>query len=68
MVRVPGSSGDSVFHRESTEEDVKVKLEPGIEASAEDGSPLTLLDEEGSADRPSAGRSSVDVKEEWSWK
>jgi hypothetical protein len=64
IVRMPGSSGDSVVHRESTEEDVKVKLEPGIEASAEDGSPLTLLEEEGSTDRPSARRSSVDVKEE----
>ncbi|OWY97413.1 LOW QUALITY PROTEIN: hypothetical protein PHMEG_00032059 [Phytophthora megakarya] len=36
MVRVPGSSGDSQgFHRESDEDATKIKLEPGIEASAE---------------------------------
>uniref|UniRef100_A0AAV1UDP0 Uncharacterized protein n=1 Tax=Peronospora matthiolae TaxID=2874970 RepID=A0AAV1UDP0_9STRA len=41
MVRVPGSSGDTGFHRESRDEDVKIKTEPGIGASAEYGSPQT---------------------------
>ena len=41
MVRVPGSSGDSGFHRESLGEDVHIKVEPGIEVSTEVGSPLT---------------------------
>ena len=39
MVRVPGSSGDSGFHRESLSEDEKVKVEPGIEAYESEGSP-----------------------------
>jgi hypothetical protein len=63
MVRVPGSSGDSGFHRESTE-DVKIKAEPGLKTSAEDGSPQTSLKEEGSTDRQSFGRNSDDVKKE----
>jgi hypothetical protein len=63
MVRVPGSSGDSGFHRESTE-DVKIKAESGLKTSAEDGSPQTSLKEEGSTDRQSFGRSSDDVKKE----
>uniref|UniRef100_H3H647 Retrotransposon gag domain-containing protein n=1 Tax=Phytophthora ramorum TaxID=164328 RepID=H3H647_PHYRM len=67
MVRVPGSSGDSQgFHRESTEEDVKIKMEPGNESSTEEGSPPTALKAPGSTDRESAGRSSDDVKEEGS--
>ncbi|KAL4157710.1 hypothetical protein PRNP1_003495 [Phytophthora ramorum] len=67
MVRVPGSSGDSQgFHRESTEEDVKIKTEPGNESSTEDGSPPTALKAPGSSDRESAGRSSDDVMEEGS--
>ena len=33
MVLVPGSSGDSRFHRESLSEDVKIKTEPGMETS-----------------------------------
>ena len=41
MVRVPISSGGSGFHRESCNEDVKIKTEPGIEAPVEDGSPQT---------------------------
>ncbi|POM73861.1 Reverse transcriptase [Phytophthora palmivora] len=37
MVRVPGSSGDSQgFHRASDEDATKIKLEPGIEALAEE--------------------------------
>uniref|UniRef100_H3H8D9 Uncharacterized protein n=1 Tax=Phytophthora ramorum TaxID=164328 RepID=H3H8D9_PHYRM len=67
MVRVPGSFGDSQgFHRESTEEDVKIKTEPGDETSTEDGSPPTALKVPGSSDRKSAGRSSDDVIEEGS--
>lgn len=61
MVRVPGSSGDSGFHRESTE-DVKIKEEPGKEASAERGSPPTLKNKEGSTDQESARRSFIDDK------
>ncbi|OWY96377.1 LOW QUALITY PROTEIN: hypothetical protein PHMEG_00033366 [Phytophthora megakarya] len=46
MARVPGSSGDSQgFHRESDEDATKIKLKPGIEASAEGVSPQTLLSE-----------------------
>uniref|UniRef100_A0AAV1TNQ8 Uncharacterized protein n=1 Tax=Peronospora matthiolae TaxID=2874970 RepID=A0AAV1TNQ8_9STRA len=37
MVRVPGSSGDSGFHRESLSEDEKVKIEPDMEAYEEEG-------------------------------
>uniref|UniRef100_H3H6Y7 Uncharacterized protein n=1 Tax=Phytophthora ramorum TaxID=164328 RepID=H3H6Y7_PHYRM len=67
MVRVPGSSGDSQgFHRESTEEDVKIKMEPGNESSTEEESPPTALKAPRSTDRESAGRSSDDVKEEGS--
>ncbi|KAG3076424.1 hypothetical protein PI125_g21508 [Phytophthora idaei] len=61
MVRVPGSLGDSGFHRES-QEDVQVKIEPGEEASSEVGSTTTQLNETRSADRRSAGRNSVDVR------
>ncbi|KAE8954242.1 hypothetical protein PR001_g32575 [Phytophthora rubi] len=65
MVRVPGSSGDSGFHRESTDqEETKVKAEPEIEASTEGESPSTPLNEAGFADRQSTGRSSDDVKKE----
>ncbi|KAE9278711.1 hypothetical protein PF008_g28549 [Phytophthora fragariae] len=59
MVRVPGSLGDSGFHRESAE-DVQVKKEPGEEASSERGSTKTLLNETRSADRHISGRNSVD--------
>ncbi|ETP28108.1 hypothetical protein F442_22608, partial [Phytophthora nicotianae P10297] len=65
MVRVPGSSGDSGYHRESHEDkEVPIKLESGMEASSEAGSPTTLLNEEGSAELKSAGRSSADRNEE----
>ncbi|GMF62218.1 unnamed protein product [Phytophthora fragariaefolia] len=65
MVRVPGSSGDSGFHRESTnQEETKVTEEPEIEASTKGESPSTPLNEAGFADRQSAGRSSDDVKKE----
>ncbi|GMG16074.1 unnamed protein product [Phytophthora fragariaefolia] len=65
MVRVPGSSGDSGLHRESTnQEDTKVKAGPEIEASTEAESSSTPLNEAGFADRHSAGRSSDDVKKE----
>ncbi|EGZ14996.1 hypothetical protein PHYSODRAFT_333269 [Phytophthora sojae] len=58
MVRVPGSSGDSGFHRESQEE-VRVKKEQGDQASSESGSTTTLLNETRSTDRQSARRTSV---------
>ena len=45
MVRVPGSSGDSGFHRESLGEDVRIKIEPGIEESAKEITPRTREDE-----------------------
>ncbi|ETP05184.1 hypothetical protein F441_18166, partial [Phytophthora nicotianae CJ01A1] len=65
MVRVPGSSGDSGYHRESHEdEEVPIKLESGMEASSEAGSLTTLLNEEGPAELQSAGRSSADRNEE----
>ena len=41
MVRVFGSSGDLVFHRESLSEDVKNKTEPGMKASKANKSPQT---------------------------
>ncbi|GMF33489.1 unnamed protein product [Phytophthora fragariaefolia] len=67
MVRVPGSSGDSQgFHRESTEEDVKIKTGPANELSTEEGSPPTTWKTPGSSDRQSAGRSSDDENEEGS--
>ncbi|GMF41605.1 unnamed protein product [Phytophthora fragariaefolia] len=50
MVRVPRSSGDSGFHRESNQEDVEIKLEPGIDAPAMSGSPQTQLREGGSTE------------------
>ncbi|EGZ20270.1 hypothetical protein PHYSODRAFT_328401 [Phytophthora sojae] len=58
MVRVPGSSGGSGFHRESQEE-VRVKKEQGDQASSESGSTTTLLNETRSTDRQSARRISV---------
>ncbi|OWZ19509.1 hypothetical protein PHMEG_0006244 [Phytophthora megakarya] len=65
MMRVSGSSGDSQgFHRESDEDATKIKLEPGIEASAEGAWPQTLLSEAGYTQRLSAGRNSDDAKEE----
>ena len=39
MVRVPGSSGDSVFHRESPREDVSIKFGHGIEVLKAEISP-----------------------------
>ncbi|GMF45628.1 unnamed protein product [Phytophthora fragariaefolia] len=56
MVRVPGSSGDSQgFHRENTEEDVKIKTEPGNELSTKEESPPTTSKTPGSSDRQSDG-------------
>ncbi|KAG3068184.1 hypothetical protein PC121_g10313 [Phytophthora cactorum] len=65
MVRAPGYFGDSGFHRESQEkEEVPIMLEPRMDASSEAGSPTTLLNGAGSANRQSAGRSSADRNEE----
>ena len=61
MVRVPGSSGDSGFHRESLSEDVKIKIEPGMEASAEEGSPQTRGNKR-YPDHQSFGRGFDDIK------
>ncbi|OWZ06015.1 LOW QUALITY PROTEIN: hypothetical protein PHMEG_00021791 [Phytophthora megakarya] len=58
MVRVPGPSGDSGFHRESQEE-VQVKTEQGNEMSTDARSTTTSLKAR-SADRQSARRNSVD--------
>ncbi|OWY95759.1 hypothetical protein PHMEG_00034157 [Phytophthora megakarya] len=61
MVRVPGSSGDSEFHRESQAE-VQVKPEQGNEMSLDDRSTTTSLNAR-SADRQSGRRDSVDGSE-----
>ena len=52
MVRVPGSFGDLGFHLEPLRVDVKIKTEPGMEASEADGWTQTrefkgLLDHQG---------------------
>ncbi|KAE9277261.1 hypothetical protein PR003_g28838 [Phytophthora rubi] len=62
MVRVPGSSGDSGFHCESQEE-VKVKIEQGDQASSDLGSTTTTLNEARPVDRQSTGGNSIDGKE-----
>ena len=61
MVRVPGSSEASGFHRESTGEDVKIKQEPGIEVSATEGSTQTRRSTR-SSDHQSFGRGSDEMK------
>ena len=38
-MRVPGSSGDSVFHFDSLIKDVEIKIKSGMEASEAEGSP-----------------------------
>ncbi|GMF34499.1 unnamed protein product [Phytophthora fragariaefolia] len=58
MVRVPGSSVASGFHREFLE-DVQVKIEQGDQASSELGSTTTRLNEARSTDRKSARRTYV---------
>ncbi|OWY94580.1 Enzymatic Polyprotein, partial [Phytophthora megakarya] len=62
MVRMPGPSGNSGFHRES-QEDVQVKIEQGNEMSSDPVSTTTSLNA-GSADRQSARRNSVDGNED----
>uniref|UniRef100_A0AAV1UT68 Uncharacterized protein n=1 Tax=Peronospora matthiolae TaxID=2874970 RepID=A0AAV1UT68_9STRA len=61
MVRVPGPSEASGFHRESTGEDVKIKQEPGIEVSATKGSTQTRRSTR-SSDHQSFGRGSDEMK------
>ncbi|POM64989.1 Hypothetical protein PHPALM_19399 [Phytophthora palmivora] len=62
MVRVPGSVGDSGFHRES-QEDVQVKVEQGEQASSDLGSTMMPLNESRSGDQQSARRNSDDGRE-----
>ncbi|GMF43571.1 unnamed protein product [Phytophthora fragariaefolia] len=64
MVRVPGSLGDSEFHRESPQEDMQSEFGQGNEASTNIGSPTTTLNQHRSAERQSFGRSSTDGTEE----
>ena len=65
MVRVPGTSGDSGFPRESLGEDVNIIVEHGMEVSAAEGSPLTQENYR-SPDRQGTGRGLDDfvIKEE----
>ncbi|CAI5725209.1 unnamed protein product [Peronospora effusa] len=69
MVRVPGSSGDAGFYRESHEEEKKtVKIDqdrPRTTKTLEIGSPV-IKKEEGSEDLQSSGRSTaIEVKVEY---
>ena len=61
MVRVPGPSSGSGFHRESRSEKVKIKAETGIEAPAK-GELLHTRDNEGSPGRQSLRRDFDDKK------
>ena len=65
MASLPGSSGDSAVHRESLEEDVKIKTEPGIKSSESEGSPQKR-EMKGSSGYQSFGRVSdnKEMKEE----
>uniref|UniRef100_M4BPT6 Uncharacterized protein n=1 Tax=Hyaloperonospora arabidopsidis (strain Emoy2) TaxID=559515 RepID=M4BPT6_HYAAE len=63
MVRMPGSSGHSVFHCTSLGEDVKIKTEYEIEASAEERSPQTY-EYNVYSDRQSFGRDFDKKKQE----
>ncbi|OWZ14379.1 hypothetical protein PHMEG_00012152 [Phytophthora megakarya] len=51
------------FHRKADDDDTKIKLKPGIEASAEGVSLQTLVSEAGYTQSSSAGRSSDNAKE-----
>ncbi|GMG16283.1 unnamed protein product [Phytophthora fragariaefolia] len=64
MVRVPGSLGDSGFHRESPQQDAQSEFGQGKEASTDIGSPTMPLNQDRSAERQSFGRSSTDGTEE----
>ncbi|POM61699.1 hypothetical protein PHPALM_29252 [Phytophthora palmivora] len=63
MVRVPGSVGDSGFHRES-QEDVQVKVEQGEQASSDLGLTMMPLNESRSTDQQSVRRISADGRED----
>ena len=52
---MPGSSDDSRYHRESLGEDATVKIEPGLEVSAKEGS-LQTQEKKGSLDHQCFGR------------
>ncbi|OWY98665.1 hypothetical protein PHMEG_00030515 [Phytophthora megakarya] len=62
MVRVPGSSGDSGFHRES-QEDVKIKEEYREEVPTNAGSTEASLNTARSTDQRSLERISADRHE-----
>ncbi|GMF58988.1 unnamed protein product [Phytophthora fragariaefolia] len=64
MVRVPGTLGDSGFHRESPQEDTQSEFGQGNEASTDIESSTTPLNQDRSAERQSSGRSSTDGTEE----
>ena len=63
MVRVPGSSEDAGFHRESQdEEDVLVKVEQKTEEALKDRPPVKHEHiTKGSKDRPDLGRGPVNM-------
>ncbi|POM60971.1 LOW QUALITY PROTEIN: hypothetical protein PHPALM_30088 [Phytophthora palmivora] len=63
MVRVPGSVGDSGFHRES-QEDVHGKVEQGKQASSDLGTTMMPLNESRTADQQSVRRNSADGRED----
>ena len=65
MVRVPGSSEDAGFYRESQDDkDVHVKKEHKTEESREDRSPVTQEEtNKGSKHRPGLGRGPVNMVE-----
>ncbi|GMG17641.1 unnamed protein product [Phytophthora fragariaefolia] len=63
MVRVPGSLGDSGFHREPPQEDTQSEFGHGNEASTNIGSPTTPLNQDRSAERQSFKRSATDGTE-----
>ena len=56
MVRVPGSSGDAGFHRESHEDEkTTVKIDEGTIKTLEPGSPVMKKEEGGRAGRARGG-------------
>ena len=67
MVRVPGSLGDSGYHRDSfdDEKDVKIKVEETFSGVLEEGvSPPMMSISKGSDDRPGLVECQVEIKDE----